>query len=63
MVNTKTSLASVSLTGGGITPYESPSCEVIRINVSGPLCQSLDTLSDPNVNFGDDLDLGVGIDL
>ena len=46
-----------------LTNYESPSCEVIRINVSGPLCQSLDTLADPNVNFGDDLDLGVGIDL
>ena len=63
MVKKHSSLASVSLTGGGITPYESPSCTSVEISVNGPLCQSLDTLADPNVNFGDDLDLGVGIDL
>ena len=61
MVNTKTSLASVFLTGGGITPYESPSCEVIRINVSGPLCQS--GLVDPEVSLGTDLDLEFGGEL
>ena len=42
MVNTKISFAPEFLTGGGVSPYESPSCEVIRINVSGPLCQSLE---------------------
>jgi len=56
MVKKHSSLASVSLTGGGITPYESPTCEVIRINVSGPLCQSIMNAPeiDPNdLGFGD----------
>lgn len=61
MVKKHSSLASVSLTGGGITPYESPSCEVIRINVSGPLCQS--NLADTDVDLGDSLDLEFGSDL
>lgn len=43
MVNTKISLAPGLMTGKGVSPYESPTCEAIRINVSGPLCQSLDT--------------------
>jgi len=51
MVKKHSSLASASLTGGGITPYESPTCEAIRINVSGPLCQSLTT--DPSEDLPD----------
>ena len=58
MVNTKISLAPGLMTGKGVSPYESPNCEVVRINVSGPLCQS--GLVDPEVDLGTDLDLEFG---
>jgi hypothetical protein len=61
MVNTKISFTPEFLTGGGVSPYESPTCEAIRINVSGPLCQS--GLVDPEVDLGTDLDLEFGGDL
>ena len=61
MVKKHSSLASVSLTGGGITPYESPSCTSVEISVNGPLCQS--GLADPEVDLGTDLDLEFGGDL
>lgn len=51
MVKKHSSLTSVSLTGGGITPYESPSCTSVEISVNGPLCQSLDT--DPTEELPD----------
>ena len=44
-----------------LTPYESPSCEVVDISVSGPMCQSI--LANPEISFGDDLNMGVDIDL
>lgn len=63
MIKTKISQTPGSFMGGGVNPYESPSCEAIRINVSGPLCQSLDTLANPVIDFEDELNLGLGGDL
>lgn len=61
MVNTKISFAPEFLTGGGVSPYESPSCTSVEISVNGPLCQS--GLADPEVDLGTDLDLEFGGDL
>lgn len=41
MVKTTISQAPGSFTGGGVNPYESPSCTSVEISVNGPLCQSL----------------------
>ena len=47
MFYTKNNLAPDSLIGGGAMHYESPSCGVLLINCSGPLCGSLTDDSDP----------------
>ena len=51
MFYTKNKLTPNSLMGGGVNPYESPSCTSVEISVNGPLCQSLDT--DPNEELPD----------
>lgn len=61
MFYTKNKLTPSSQMGGGVNPYESPSCTSVEISVNGPLCQS--GLTDPEVNLGTDLDLEFGGDL
>ena len=61
MFKPKNSLTREKFTWGGVKPYESPSCAVTDIVVSGPLCQSI--LANPEVILGTDLDMGFGIDL
>lgn len=45
---------------GGVEPYESPTCSGAHIASSGLLCQSL---ADPEITMGSDLDLNYGSDL
>ena len=47
MFYTKNKLTPNSLMGGGVNPYESPSCGVLLINCSGPLCGSITDDSNP----------------
>ena len=51
MFYTKNKLTPSSLMGGGVNPYESPSCTSVDISVNGPLCQSLNT--DPGEELPD----------
>ena len=46
MFKPKNSLTREKFTWGGVKPYESPSCAVTDIVVSGPLCQSIITTDD-----------------
>lgn len=57
------SVAPELMLRGGVKPYESPFCMVMSIDFSGPLCQSLEILANPEIDFGNELNLGLGGDL